>query len=91
MGIIANTMLLGWVHEKARQHEEKKAKRSLPPYDPEKEKPVLHKSICTGETTAGFKDLKTGKYTEMMLVRSDADLKKFMDENGLAQKPETEY
>ena len=39
-------------------------------YDREKQKPVLRKSICTGETTAGFQDLGTGAYHDVMLIRS---------------------
>ena len=58
---------------------------------PDTKRPVLHKSICTGETTAGFKDLTTGKYTEVMLIREEKDLKKFMSEYGIKEKPETEY
>ena len=58
---------------------------------PETQKPVLRKSICTGETTAGFKDLDTGKYLEVMLIRGEKDLEQFMSEYGLEEKPETEY
>lgn len=58
---------------------------------PDSKKPVLHKSICTGETTAGFKDRETGKYTEVMLIRDEKDLKRFMSEYGITEKPETEY
>ena len=60
-------------------------------YDPSVRQPVLHKSICTGETTAGFKDLATGKYTEMMLIRTQEDLKAFMDAYGIREIPPTEY
>lgn len=41
-------------------------------------KAVIRCSICTGEQVAGFKDEKTGKFTEVMLIRDDKDLKKFM-------------
>ncbi len=58
---------------------------------PDTQKPVLRKSICTGETTAGFKDLNTGKYREVMLIRGEKDLEQFMSEYGLKEKPETEY
>lgn len=58
---------------------------------PESSRPVLRKSICTGETTAGFKDVNTGKYTEVMLIRGEGDLEKFMSEYGLEERPETEY
>ena len=57
----------------------------------ENQKPILHRSICTGETTAGFKDPGTGKYTEMMLIRNEKDLKQFMKEYGITERPETEY
>ena len=43
-------------------------------FDPAVEKPILKKSICTGETTAGLKDLKTGKYTDLALIRNEEDL-----------------
>ena len=66
-------------------------KKQKETYDPAREKPVLHKSICTGETAAGFQDLSTGKFREAALVRSDADLKAFMKEYGLSEKPETVY
>ena len=61
-------------------------------YDAEKVKPVLHKSICTGETTAGFREL-TGqrKYREVMLIRSSRDLEEFMETYGIKEIPETEY
>ena len=66
----------------------KKAEKS---YDPFVQKPILHKSICTGETTAGFKDLATGKYTDLCLIRSEDDLAAFMAEYGITERPETEY
>lgn len=60
-------------------------------YDPEAVEPVLHKSICTGETTAGFRDRKTGRFREVMLVRNERDLKEFMDAYGIETVPKTEY
>ena len=68
-----------------------KKKKTGNTYDASSQKPMLHKSICTGETTAGFKDIKTGKFTDVMLIRSDADLKAFMEEYGISEVPETEY
>lgn len=61
-------------------------------YDAEKVKPVLHKSICTGETTAGFREL-TGerKYREISLIRDERDLKEFMETYGIEEIPDTEY
>ena len=66
-------------------------KKTVLTYDPAKQVPMLHASICTGETAAGFKDLTTGKFVEEMLIRSDADLKEFMARYGLKEVPEKEY
>ena len=60
-------------------------------FDPAVEKPILKKSICTGETTAGLKDLKTGKYTDLALIRNEEDLQAFMEEYGISERPQTEY
>ena len=43
-------------------------------YDREHMKPVIRVSICTGEEVAGFKDIRTGKIEEIMLIRSPEDL-----------------
>jgi hypothetical protein len=47
-------------------------------YDPNTEQPVLRCSICTGEQVAGFKDLTTGKFHDIMLIQSPQDLEDFM-------------
>lgn len=67
-------------------------KKSRPKrYDPETQQPVLKKSICTGETTAGFRDIKTGKITEIMLIRTPRDLAEFMEQYGVEETPKTVY
>ena len=48
-------------------------------YDRENQKPVIRSSICTGEQVAGFRDVKTGKFTEIMLIRNNKDLDKFLE------------
>ena len=40
--------------------------------------PVIRSSICTGEQVAGFKDLATGKFQELMLIRDQRDLQDFL-------------
>lgn len=45
--------------------------------------PVIKTSICTGEAVAGFKNLKTGKFEDIMLVRGDEDLKAFRKSYGI--------
>jgi hypothetical protein len=46
-------------------------------------KPVLHCSICTGEQVAGFKDLQTGHFEDVMLIRTPKDLDTFLEQYGL--------
>lgn len=52
-------------------------------YDKTGKLPVIRASICTGERVAGFKDISTGRFEDLMLIRSDKDLKEFMDTYGV--------
>ncbi|MCM1175602.1 MAG: aspartate dehydrogenase [Blautia sp.] len=47
-------------------------------FDRENYKPVLKCSICTGEQVAGFKDIHSGKFEEVMLIRDEKGLETFM-------------
>ena len=47
------------------------------PFPPDRYEPVLRRSICTGETTAGFRNKETGRFEEVMLIRSEKDLEDF--------------
>lgn len=67
----------------------KKAESKLE-FDKEKQKAVVRCSICTGEQVAGFKDIGTGKFTEVTLVKGDGDIKKFMERYHL-ETVEKEY
>lgn len=60
-------------------------------YDPEKQKPAIRCSICTGEQVAGFQDLKTGKFLEIQLLRRPEDLEQFKKEYGIAEDPKKFY
>ncbi|MCI9464647.1 MAG: aspartate dehydrogenase [Lachnospiraceae bacterium] len=53
-------------------------KAAVRPYDKENRKPVIKCSICNGEQVAGFKDIHTGKFEEIMLIKNDRDLDAFM-------------
>ena len=53
--------------------------RATVDYDPEKQEPVIRSSICTGEKAAGFKDKESGKFTEVMLIKSPEDERLFME------------
>ena len=48
-------------------------------YDKENQKPVIRCSICTGEQVAGFKNIHTGKFEEVMLIRNESDRRTFME------------
>ena len=68
----------------------RKAKQGT--YDRENLKPVIRSSICTGEQTAGFKNLHTGKFSEVMLIRSSRDLEEFQKTYGISDSEiTTEY
>ena len=67
-------------------HRDNSGKKNLSetvPYDPERQIPVLKCSICTGERIAGFKDTETGHITEVMVIRSDDDLRYFRKHYGI--------
>lgn len=61
-----------------------KKKTILIPYDKSVQKPVIRSSICTGEQVAGFKDIETGKFTEVMVIRSEKDMSEFLKRYGIA-------
>ena len=48
-------------------------------YDSNYEEPVIRCSICTGEQVAGFLNLSTGKFEEVMLIRDESDRRAFME------------
>ena len=52
-------------------------------FDPEMQYAVIRSSICTGEKVAGFKNKKDGHFTEVMLIRSPEDEKRFKKTYGL--------
>ena len=61
-------------------------------YDRKSLKPVIRSSICTGEQTAGFKNLHTGKFSEIVLIRSSRNLEEFQRTYGISDgEITTEY
>ena len=60
-----------------------KKKNGVPSYDKEHEVPALKISICTGEQTAGFLNLETQKFRDVMLIKSPADLEVFKRTYGV--------
>ncbi len=68
----------------------KQVKERVIPFDPNKQEAVIRASICNGERVAGFKEKEGGHFTEVMLIRSDADLDRFMKQYDL-KEIKTEY
>ena len=60
-------------------------------YDKENKRPVIRASICTGEQVAGFKDIHTGRFEEVMLVKGEADLRAFQAMYGIEEEIPKEY
>ena len=60
-----------------------KTKEQKKNYDKNTQKPVMRCSICTGEKVAGFKDIQTGKFEEVMLIKDDKDLAAFKEMYGV--------
>ena len=56
----------------------RRKKHTIPLYDKTGKIPVIRSSICTGEQVAGFKDLTTGKFDDLMLIRDSSDLAEFL-------------
>ena len=59
-------------------------------FDPATQYAVIRSSICTGEKVAGFKDKKGGHFTEVMVIRSADDERRFKEIYGL-DLVKTEY
>ena len=61
-----------------------KRKQMKESYDRENQRPVIRSSICTGEKVAGFKDIHTGKFTEVMVIRDNRDMDEFTAKYDIA-------
>lgn len=59
-------------------------------FDPETQYAVIRSSICTGEKVAGFKNKKDGHFTEVMVIRTADDERRFKAIYGL-ETVRTEY
>ena len=52
-------------------------------FDPEPQEPVVRRSICTGEMTVGLLDRRSGRFSELMLVRNQQELKEVCRQLGV--------
>lgn len=68
-----------------------KKKTIVKTYDKENKKPIIKASICNGEQVAGFKDIRTGRIEEIMLIKNPADIEDFKKMYGINGDIEKEY
>ena len=64
----------------------RRLRRRKAAFDPEQYRPAVRVSICTGEQTAGFQDLFTGDFQEVMRVQDDRELAAFCAEYGVRRE-----
>ena len=65
----------------------RKAKKTpVKAFDRREKQPVIRSSICTGEKTACFRDVRTGRLEEIMLLRNEADRREFLDTYGIREE-----
>lgn len=60
-------------------------------YDKQNQKPAIKASICNGEMVAGFINLTTGRFEDIMLVRNDKEIEEFMRTYDIEEKVEKIY
>ncbi len=60
-------------------------------YDKESQKPVIKASICNGEQVAGFRNIHTGAFEEVMLIKNSDDYERFVQMYGIEGKIEKIY
>ncbi len=61
----------------------KQKKAPAETYDAAALEPVIRSSICTGEKVAGFREKATGRFREVCLIQSPADLEAFRRKYGI--------
>lgn len=62
----------------------RKKKAEKKTYDKENLRPVLKCSICNGEQVAGFQNIHTGKFEEVMFIRDERELEAFKEMYGIS-------
>ena len=67
-------MLFSWLKTK---------KAPAEAYDQALLEPAIRSSICTGEKVVGFREKETGRFREVSLIRTPADLDAFKQKYGI--------
>ena len=60
-------------------------------YNPAEKKPAIKASICNGEQVAGFIDIKTGHFEDVMLLQNTKELEEFKKMYGIDGEIEKIY
>lgn len=55
------------------------------PFDKSRQTALIRASICTGEMVAGFRDLETGHFTEVMVIHDEEEKRRFMEQYGITE------
>ena len=63
----------------------KKNKELTKKYDPNKKEPIIKASICNGEQVAGFRDIESGNFHEVMFIRDASDIEVFKEKYGITE------
>ncbi len=69
----------------------KKKLKQTKTWDSANKIPVIKASICNGEQVAGFKNVHTGEFEEVMLIRNSEDLFEFKNMYGITGNIEKIY
>ncbi len=69
----------------------KQKKAPAEAYDHSALEPVLRSSSCTGEKVAGFREKEGGRFREVALIRTPADLEAFKRKYGIDGEIPTIY
>lgn len=64
----------------------KRPKKQPRTFDRSVKRPVIRVSICTGEQTACFQDIRTGRLEDVMLLRGSEDRRAFLEEYGIREE-----
>lgn len=83
LAVCAVLLSIGTRRDSGQTSRHQKSMRDTIPFNPEAQIPIIRASICTGERVAGFKNRSDGHFTEVMLIRTAADERTFMETYGI--------
>ncbi|MCR5590917.1 MAG: aspartate dehydrogenase [Lachnospiraceae bacterium] len=66
-------------------------KKTPESYDSTCKKPIIKACTCNSDQVAGFRDLKSGAFEEIMMIRNADDLEEFRKRFGITGDIEKVY